>query len=203
MSISNYGELQTAVENWLNRSDLTSYIPDFISIGEDYISRDLRIRAMVKRVTASTVSTSAYLDLPSDYLEMVNVQLNTSSTVLLTYVPPQFIDQYYSNNTGAPRYFTIIGSEIQFAPAPDGVYTIELAYYAQFAKQISSTDSSWLHTNASDLLLYSALIAAEPFLKNDSRMTMWASMYQRGIDRLNKADKTSTHSGSGLMPRVG
>jgi hypothetical protein len=46
VSISNYDELKTAVANWLERSDLTSRIPEFIAFGEDRIGTDLRIRAM-------------------------------------------------------------------------------------------------------------------------------------------------------------
>jgi len=47
MSISNYGELKTAVANWLGgRSDQTSRIPEWIKLAEDRIAQDLRVRGM-------------------------------------------------------------------------------------------------------------------------------------------------------------
>ncbi len=47
MSISNFGELKTSVQNWLGgRSDQTSRIPEWIKLAEDRIAQDLRIRAM-------------------------------------------------------------------------------------------------------------------------------------------------------------
>ena len=41
MSITTYAELQTAAGTWLNRSDLTSQIPDFIALAEAKFKRDL------------------------------------------------------------------------------------------------------------------------------------------------------------------
>ena len=34
MAITTYSELQSAIADWLNRSDLTSVITSFISLGE-------------------------------------------------------------------------------------------------------------------------------------------------------------------------
>jgi hypothetical protein len=39
MSITTYSELQTAVANWLKRSDLTATIPDFIRLAKCASSR--------------------------------------------------------------------------------------------------------------------------------------------------------------------
>lgn len=44
MALTNYGELKTAIANWLDRSDLTSRIPEFIAMAEDRIGRDTRLR---------------------------------------------------------------------------------------------------------------------------------------------------------------
>lgn len=46
MALTTFSELKTAVANFLSRGDLTSRIPEFITLAEDRISKDLRIRAM-------------------------------------------------------------------------------------------------------------------------------------------------------------
>ena len=38
MALDTYGGLKTAVGVWLNRADLTSYIPDFIKLAEQRIN---------------------------------------------------------------------------------------------------------------------------------------------------------------------
>ena len=46
MAIGTYAQLQTAVANWLDRSDLTDRIQEFIDLAAALINRNLRIRAM-------------------------------------------------------------------------------------------------------------------------------------------------------------
>ena len=43
MAISNFTNLKTAIANYLNRDDLTSYIADFISLAESRINNELRV----------------------------------------------------------------------------------------------------------------------------------------------------------------
>ena len=53
MALSTYSELKTSVADWLNRSDLTSAVPDFISLAEAQVERRLRTRQMIVRATAT------------------------------------------------------------------------------------------------------------------------------------------------------
>ena len=43
MAISNYSELKTAIASWLDRTDLTDIIPDFIALAETRHKRDFKI----------------------------------------------------------------------------------------------------------------------------------------------------------------
>lgn len=49
MAITSYSELSTAVANWLERDDLTSRIPEFISLAEARHRREIRLRQQQKR----------------------------------------------------------------------------------------------------------------------------------------------------------
>lgn len=197
MAISTFSELSTAVANWLSRSDLTDRIPEFIALAEANIARDVRARAMEKRVTASL--SSQYEALPTDLLELRNVQLNTDPIRRLRYMTPEAIDSR-SWTTGAPRAYSIIGSELQLAPTPDDTYSAELAYFARPTELSGDNPTSTLLTQNPGLYLYGALLAAEPFLHNDARVATWASLYQREVDTLNQTDKRARFSGSNLAP---
>ena len=61
MSISTYTELQTAVANFLARTDLTSQIPDFIKLAEVRMSRELESRSQEKRATATLVANDEFI----------------------------------------------------------------------------------------------------------------------------------------------
>jgi len=78
MAISNYTELQTAVANWLDRDDLSDQLPDFISLNEALFNRVLRIRPMETIVTNATVSGTKAYDLPTGYVQMREIHLDTT-----------------------------------------------------------------------------------------------------------------------------
>ena len=57
MALTTYTELKASLADWLNRSDLTTTIPDFISLAEAQIERQLRTRQMIVRAIDAFAST--------------------------------------------------------------------------------------------------------------------------------------------------
>ena len=51
MAISTYAELKTSIANWLDRSDLTDVIPDFIALAETRHKRDFRRSCQISTCT--------------------------------------------------------------------------------------------------------------------------------------------------------
>lgn len=206
MALSTFTELKDAVADWLDRSDLTARIPDFIALAEARISRDLRIRPMEVRSIMYTSSGQKYFNLPGGYLQMRNIQLNTNPTQPLEYITPEMLDRLYgSNTTGKPRAYTLIGDEIQLSPIPDAAYELEMAFYEKFTALGDGTSgtvtTNYLTKNAPDVLLYGALMEAEPFIKNDERIPVWLNGYSNAIENLQKADQKDRHSGSAMRIR--
>jgi len=206
MALSTFTELKDAVADWLDRSDLTTRIPDFIALAEARINREIRIRPMEVRSTMTTTAGNQYFNLPGGYIQMRNIQLNTNPTTPLEYITPEMLDRLYgSSTTGKPRAYTLIGDEIQLAPIPDSAYTLEMAFYEKFTALGDGTSgtvtNNWLTTNAPDILLYGALMEAEPFIKNDERVAVWLNGYGNAIDKLQKADQRDRHSGSAMRVR--
>ena len=202
MAISTKAELHTAVANWLNRSDLTSRIPEFISLAEAAFNRNLRTRDMLSRSTTST--NAQYVALPSDFLEMLNVELtSTDPPKRLLYATSDRSDdfrQQKSNKVGVPVYYTIEGSAIQLNPTPDISYTIQMSYYKDIPALSAAADSgdNWLLVTHPDIYLYGALMEAEPFLMNDARVQLWATAYQEAVANLQEQDNKDRHSGSAM-----
>ncbi len=206
MALGTFTELKDAIADWLDRSDLTARIPDFIALAEARINRELRIRPMEVRSTMYATVDQQYFNLPGGYIQMRNIQLNTNPTTPLEYITPEMLDRLYgSTTTGKPRAYTLIGDEIQLAPIPDSAYQIEMAFYEKFTALGDGTSgtvtSNWLTKNAPDVLLYGSLMEAEPFIKNDERIPVWLNGYSNAIDKLQKADQRDRHSGSAMRVR--
>ena len=206
MALSNYTELKAAIADWLDRTDLTDRIPDFIALAEARLNRELRIRPMEVRSTMTTTADKRYFNLPGGYVQMRNIQLNTNPITPLEYITPEMLDRLYGSDTsGKPKAYTLIGDEIQLAPIPDSTYTLEMAFYEKFTPLGDGTSgtvtSNWLTNNAPDVLLYGALIEAEPFIKNDERMPLWLNAYKEAINKIQHADARDRHSGSQMRVR--
>ena len=206
MALGTFTELKDAIADWLDRSDLTARIPDFITLAEARLNRDLRIRPMEVRSTMITTSGQRYFNLPGGYLQMRNIQLNTNPIMPLEYITPEMLDRLYgSDTTGKPRAYSLIGDEIQLAPIPDSDYTVEMAFYEKFTPLGDGTSgtvtTNWLTTNAPDVLLYGALLEAEPFIKNDERIGLWLNAYNGAVKKIQDADARDRHSGSAMRVR--
>ena len=206
MALGTFTELKDAVADWLDRSDLTARIPDFITLAEARLNRDLRIRPMEVRSSMETTSGQRYFNLPGGYLQMRNMQMNTNPITPLEYITPEMLDRLYgSDTTGKPRAYTLIGDEIQLAPIPDSDYTVEMAFYEKFTPLGDGTSgtvtNNWLTLNAPDVLLYGSLLEAEPFIKNDERIGLWLNAYNSAVKKLQDADARDRHSGSAMRIR--
>lgn len=204
MSISSYSELQTAIANWLDRTDLTSRIPEFIALAEARIGRRLRVRGVEGRSTTALVAGQEYYSLPTDFLEARNFQINTNPVNVLAYRTPEQVDlEYSTSSTGTPKVFTIIGTEFQLKPIPDSTDTLEIAYYKKLDPLTSSNATNWLTSNAPDLLLYGSLIEAEAFLVGDPRIPIWKAAFDESMEEWNLQERKGRWSGSHLEIRQG
>jgi len=199
MAITTYTELKASVANWLNRDDLTDRIPEFITLAEAQFNRELRIRGMEGRYTASTVTEQKNYALPGGYIQMRNFQINNDPITPLEYVTPEIHDRLWGGSkTGLPRMYTLVANEILLGPIPDSVMTMEMDFYKAFDKLSSTTATNWVLDNAPDLYLYGSLLNAEPFLVNDERIGTWRDFVINAITSIQSADARDRHSGSAM-----
>lgn len=197
MAITTYAELQTAVSNWLHRSDLGSIIPDLIMLGEKRIFREIRARIM--ETALSDTIASGVIALPSDYLELKFAYVDGSPVKLLQRTSPTALLQKYPLRSSTSKPFLIArqGTNFIFGPYPDSTYTIKGIYYAQPTGIATSANS--LFTNNPELYLFAALLEAEPYMKNDNRVMLWQAKYDQIKDQINSYEKQEAGSGSGLQ----
>lgn len=199
MAINTYGTLKAAIASWLERSDLTAVIPDFITMGESQINLDLKCRDNEKRITAS-VSTE-YFDIPTNFIEMRNMQLNTDPIQHLNYVSPEQMDQYQPNSTtGQPKVYSIHGKEFQIKPIPDSAYTVEMTYWHRLTGMAADSDSNTVLTNYPSLYLYASLISAEGYTDSEN-IKKWMALYDRIIKKINSTDRIGRFSGTKLYSK--
>jgi hypothetical protein len=203
MALTTYTELKTSIGDWLNRSDLTTVIPDFISLAEAQVERTLRTRQMIVRANASF--DAQYGAVPADFLETKSLKLtSTNPQTPLQFLSIDALDNEMTKYTasGKPKFFGVVGGQFRIVPTPDSNYTTELTYYAKLTKLSSSVSSNWLLASSPDIYLYGALLQAAPYLQDDARIQTWATLYERALNDLQTADDRGASSGGALLTRA-
>lgn len=194
MAFTNYTSFVTVVENYLARTDLSSQIPDFIQLAQTRMSRDLRTEKMLKVSTTTITSGDGTVAIPSDMLEVREIHLQGNPVVRVAYQSPDlFFKDGLTTTSGIATFFTMLGSEFQFAPIPNSNQTVQILYYAQPTFISTTTASNLFLANYPDALLYATLAEAEPYLLNDARIATWSGLYDRAIQNIKTSDLGQTY----------
>ena len=196
MPLATYNDLKASIADFLNRSDLTNAIPDFISLAEKRMNREIRHWRMENRATASV--SGRYSVLPTDYVEAIRLHLEVDNRPieLVSYHEMQTLRENNDDTGGKPTSYAITHGEIELFPTPDATYNIEFYYYASLPTLGASQATNVILTNFPDAYLYGSLLHAAPYLQEDARMTSWAALYQSAVDAIN-ADSDKAKTGSG------
>lgn len=197
MALTTYAELQTSVKSWLHRADLDSIIPDFITLAEARIFREVRARSM--ETALSDTIASGVIALPTGYIELKYAYVNRTPVKTLKRREARFIYEKYPTRSGMgePRYIAREASNFIFGPYPDSAYTITGVYYKNIGPLSSSAHA--LFTDNPDLYLWASLAEAEPYMKNDKRIMLWETKYQAIKDAVNGLAEREDFSGSDLQ----
>lgn len=221
--IQNYQDLQDAVADWLNRTDLAVQIPQFIYLGERKIFRWYRsqnneqLTTIDMRVTPDPadpdqVLLSSRLDLPNDYLETLTLQANGRVLERISLTELQVRRGRNAagggQERGEPTAFARQRDGLILNPVPTGDTFVTWIYYADFSGLFDTptSDNNVLKT-APDLYLYAALLEAEPFLKPSDaafqRIGLWKSMYEEAKQAILEQNEREAFSGSANAVRSG
>lgn len=203
MSLSTYSGLKQAVADVLNREDLTSYIPDWITMAEAALNRLIGSQSMEETTTFTISSGSSAL--PAGFSGVQSFWLDVDQGVALEYVTLDVFDNI-TDVSGTPRFYTISNEMFYYAPPPSGTFTVRLRYKKNLEPLSDDNTSNWLLAQHPDLYLYGTLIHSAPFLNDDARIVMWQGKFDALVSELNRyysrVDKGSRlQTSSGLIDR--
>jgi hypothetical protein len=199
MALSTYSELKSSVADWMHRSGMTGVITDFIALCEADFNRRIRVAQM--EVRATTTFDEGYEELPSDFLEMRGVQVNSSPVKTLMYMTPQQMSEFYPTlAAGNPEYYTISGDEIRLNRTPTA--EVEIAYYIRIPALSDDDPTNWILTNHPDTYLSGSMFFAGLWTKNETVMRMWKPLYEVALKQIMDSDKSARWNGGPMQVRV-
>lgn len=202
VNISNYQELLAAGVDWLNRADLVDQMPAFVMLSTVQFNREFRLRDMMVRAEAT--SANEYVELPSDWLEHYSLVLASGGP------PLRYVSEKESNEIkgdlggvgGSVSAYTLIGNTIELIPAPGADVDLKMVYYQRIPHLSDLAPVNWLITKSPDLYLYSTLLQAAPYLKDDQRLQLWGSLRSAIAETMRMESEASLRPRSQLTARA-
>lgn len=201
-AIVSYATLKTAIAARMNRTDLTSEMPGFVTNAEAAMNGDVRHPRMEYKSATPFAITAELTNLPTDFLEMIGIRgAYGGSSYDYVFDGPVGVLKRRGSIAGAPvKGFTVIGTQIQASPPPDASVDVDLHYYKKL-DTITNDSVNWLLTLAPDLYLYRSLMEAAVFMRDQARLQEYGSAYQGALARVNRAGK-KYRSAVGMQVRL-
>jgi len=188
-----YTQLQDAIQDFTENTE-TSFVnnlPIFIRGAEDRVFSLVDLELFRKNAQAQLTIGDPYLNVPPDYLAPFSLQIVTApykDFLLIKDVNfvQEYADDYGSNAT--PKYYSVFDVDnFILGPTPNLAYDVELHYYYRPASITAGTGtgSSWLSTNAPNVLLYGSLVEAYTYMKGEQdMMQLYEQRFAQEIQRL-------------------
>lgn len=195
-----FTSLQSDIRNYLERGGATDpivyeQIPRLITLAERRIARELKIQGFQRVVNTTMQSGVAVYPKPDRWRDTISINIGTGANNN-THTPVfarsyEYIRQYWPNETQTdqPLFYADYNYNFWiFGPTPDADYPMEVLYYELPPLLDEVTQTNWLSEYAPNLLLYGSLVEATPFVKDDQRVQLWQSYYDRSLAALNGED---------------
>ncbi len=170
-------------------------IPRLINLAERRIARELKVQGFINVVTGTLVNGQSVYPKPDRWRDTVSINIGTgvdqNTRKFLFTRDYEYLRSYWPNaqETDLPVFYSEYDySHWLIAPTPDQDYPFEILYYELPPLLDDSVQTNWITEYAPQLLLYGTLVEATPFLKNDERIQVWQSMYDRAAAMLNGED---------------
>ena len=193
MSLTTYTGLKAAIANWLNRTDLSAEIPDFIELAESRLAHEVRIPTIEKK-TVISLDAEGFTTKPADFLELKHMFFNDTPLIRVSITKMH----NFVASTGVPLYFAREVAKIRFHPTP--VMTdsdrLEMIYYYKVPPLSDSAPTNVLLSTVPDLFLFGALSEASKFLDHLNEGARWELAYQAAFGRAMKHLRDAELAGS-------
>jgi len=183
MAIGTYSELQTAVSDWMARSDLSGNAADFITLAEARLNRE--IPAVQTDVTLTGTLGSRRIDVSANSvtsaIALFLVDTDGDETELTRKMDGTFP---YLDTSGEPTYWAMDGTNIDFDCPLDSAYTFRFRIRQRYALS-ALVPTNWLLTNHPDIYLAAALVWGGAFTKDFPYASAFVSSLESGIPSVN------------------
>ena len=174
MALTTNADLQASIADWLNRSDLSAQIPDFLTLAQLKINRRLSI--VEQEILAEIVPQAQATPLPADTKFVISV-----SDARGRNIEPVSIQELlgYEASSGSVTRYAVSGDKIYLAPTPAAGNTEKYRILYSADRDLNNGTNGPVLLQ--DIYLNAALHEAYVYLKDDGRVAYFKGMVDEGV----------------------
>jgi len=192
----NFAGLKSAVKSYLNRTDLDDQIPNFINWALRKLESGDNFRYMLNETSGELSAEQEYIAVPTNMKSVHLLRIfdaNVSGDAGIVANPTSydlFTGMSQTKTYDKPTTFAVYMDKIYLYPIPDvdARYSYVLSYYKFTPAFSADEDTNALSESDPQVLIYGALMEAEPYLLNDQRLITWKALYEEALSKLRNAD---------------
>ena len=210
MALDSYAALQTVVADWLNKSSLTAQIPDFITLAEVRLRRELKDWL---RTTLLATNVTADYQLPATVQDVVGVSYNDGAAGAHNF-PVDLISRtdyqtWMERDAGAntpagqlayPDLDVSTGiTTLRFWPpatTTGPIANLKINVDGYLPALSGSNPTNALLRDAPDIYLFGALAESAPYLQHDERLATWEARLAAGVKALRVSTERRLYGGA-------
>lgn len=179
MALDNYSDLQTAITDWMARTDIQGSAPDFIKLAEARLNR--LIGSVSTDATLTGVPDSRRISLSAlSIVKPLALHMTDPSSLEEVFITPRTDGSFsYSSVVGRPSFWAIEGSNIDFDRPLDQPYSFRLTYQGRFALSVDAPTNELL-TNHPDVYLAASIVWGAAYTK-DAAGAQWKALLDEFI----------------------
>lgn len=186
MAITTYAQLQTAIAGWLHRDDLTTTIPDFITLCEARLNDKLILRDMETESTLTGVVSRNYIALPTGFVSPIALWIIIDSERLkLDPASPQELP--YDTTNSQPKFWAIDGANVRFDCPLGSAYSVPFRY-VKASNLSESNTTNYLLTKRPDVYLSGCLAEAARYTRDSDLFNTWEPKFTQAMNEIKAAD---------------
>lgn len=194
LAFDSYGDLVEAINDWMDRADLTGAAQGMIALAESRMRRELT--PYFSEVSANVTSVDGVAALPSDFGTLNRVIYDGQALPQLSVSGATHVPTDYSR----PYAYTIEASGLRLWP--NGDYTVTLLYQPELSQLSEATPSNTLLDKHPDLYFFGSLLFAHGYLADDSRAATFKALWDEALESAKAYFARQRFAGQ-LVPRVG
>jgi hypothetical protein len=186
VSITTWTELKASVADFAHRSDLTTQIPDFITLCEARLNDMLLLKNMESDEALTLVTSQNYVALPTGYISPIAFWLVVSTVrVPIDFVLPSQLP--YNPTNAQPTMVAVDADNLRFDSPSDSAYTAYLRCVKK-SNLGASTASNYLLAKRPDIYLAGTLVELGRYTQDANLIGIWEPKFLAACEEVKNAE---------------